>query len=923
MIPVRVLLRNFLCYDETDEGAAIEFDFEGSRLWSISGDNGAGKSAIFDAITYALFGQHRGGAQEDARLIRKGARECEAAFEFRLDERVYRVRRTVGRRRGKARQEPKTWQAAWFDPGVGDWRPIPETERETGLKRWVQQQLGFGYETFVASVLLLQGQSDQLILAPPKRRFDILSGLLELEPYKRLEAAASDGMRAARAQAQSLEGQLAGLPEVAAGEIEQAQAAAREREEALERAQAAAAQAEVLVNEARRYALLQKELSETEDALVQTETLLNNAHRIRSEYQEWQRLSEAVPKLRAGLVDLQEADSQAAQAEEARTTAAAVDAAALERAAAEAAAEERQTEERARELRRERDALAGALPPLREVLHRRGDLAEREQVVAEQGAPDEWEAQVARREEVLRTQREEKQEADEAQRRAMEAVAQAEAALQQAEEQLAARREAQDEAVCSRCGQPVDPEHIRRELEDAERAVAATHRQVESAEQARAVADREAAAVAAGVDDANREVEAARHELAASQRAEEERQRACAQLDSAIEAAARAPADLRAAVAEAPLSDAEATVSRLDGQIKELSAQVQRAEEAERQTRQRARRAQEAHQQALHGIQRLEGEAQRLDECARGLRRQAEVRLGDVDREWRERALAQDEAFVQALSARCSALEGVEEQHAALERAVAERGQLGTRVQEIQRGLQSVRPEHRVPVQEAETSREEAQSQLKESQERRDEAREALRRLQETQERRHQLEAESAAAHRRRVLYARLVELLGRSGLQAFLMDAAIQGISHLANETLARTSGGQLQLQILRQASTRGEEEIAIQATDLASSDEPLDVQFISGSQKFRTSVALAAGIGQYAGRGAGSVRSLIIDEGFGSLDTQGRQEMIDELRNLSQLMDRIIVVSHQEDFQDRTLFPTGYVLRKVGQRTEVERFV
>ena len=118
-------------------------------------------------------------------------------------------------------------------------------------------------------------------------------------------------------------------------------------------------------------------------------------------------------------------------------------------------------------------------------------------------------------------------------------------------------------------------------------------------------------------------------------------------------------------------------------------------------------------------------------------------------------------------------------------------------------------------------------------------------------------------------------------------------------------------------------EEEIAIRATDLAFSEEALDVRFLSGSQKFRVSVALAAGIGQYAGRGVGSVRSLIIDEGFGSLDTQGRQDMIDELRNLSQLMDRLIIVSHQEDFQDRTLFPTGYVLRKVNQQTQVERFV
>jgi DNA repair protein SbcC/Rad50 len=127
MIPVRVLLKNFLCYAETADGQPIEFDFEGSSLWSISGDNGAGKSAIFDAVTYALFGQHRGGAQEDSRLIHKGADRCEATFEFRLDGHLYQVRRTVGRPRVKARQEPKTWQAAQFDPASNAWRPIKET----------------------------------------------------------------------------------------------------------------------------------------------------------------------------------------------------------------------------------------------------------------------------------------------------------------------------------------------------------------------------------------------------------------------------------------------------------------------------------------------------------------------------------------------------------------------------------------------------------------------------------------------------------------------------------------------------------------------------------------------------------------------------------------------------------------------------
>lgn len=49
----------------------------------------------------------------------------------------------------------------------------------------------------------------------------------------------------------------------------------------------------------------------------------------------------------------------------------------------------------------------------------------------------------------------------------------------------------------------------------------------------------------------------------------------------------------------------------------------------------------------------------------------------------------------------------------------------------------------------------------------------------------------------------------------------------------------------------------------------------------------------------------------------------MVDELRSLAEHLDHLIVISHQEDFQDRTLFPTGYVLSKKNGRTTVERFV
>ena len=61
-----------------------------------------------------------------------------------------------------------------------------------------------------------------------------------------------------------------------------------------------------------------------------------------------------------------------------------------------------------------------------------------------------------------------------------------------------------------------------------------------------------------------------------------------------------------------------------------------------------------------------------------------------------------------------------------------------------------------------------------------------------------------------------------------------------------------------------------------------PINVAFLSGSQRFRVAVSLALGIGQYASRQHRPIESVIIDEGFGCLDRQGRQVMIQELQNL-----------------------------------------
>jgi DNA repair exonuclease SbcCD ATPase subunit len=542
----------------------------------------------------------------------------------------------------------------------------------------------------------------------------------------------------------------------------------------------------------------------------------------------------------------------------------------------------------------------------------------RERTREERGSLEEWKTRITQLEETLKTQQEERKRAEEIRNQATKRVAQAQAVMQQTQHQLTIRQEARNEAVCSRCGQPVNPEHMRRELEEAEHAVHAAQQAFDSATQHLKAAERQAKDAVTLVDDTSRELPQMHKSLEAAESAEREWEKARKHFQDAIRAAGSVSSVLLSSATDGSVEDASVFLHNLNTELKNVKGQLKQAEEMWEQASLQSRNAQQAHNKAVREQERLQNEAQRLTEGATALQGQAKVRLADIDPIWRERALGQDIPFLKTLAQRHVDLQGIDQRQAELQKAGEECSRLETRIEEIKRNSASVQPEHRILESEAVKKAEEVKTQLKDLQTQRDDNLQTLRGLKDRQKERRQIEDEASTAIRRHRLYKRLAELLGRNGLQSFLLDEAIQGIALLANETLARISGGQLRLFI-----ERNEEEIAIRATDLAFSEEPLDVRFLSGSQKFRVSVALAAGIGQYAGRGVGSVRSLIIDEGFGSLDTQGRQDMIDELRNLSQLMDRLIIVSHQEDFQDRTLFPTGYVLRKIDQRTQVERFV
>ncbi|MGN6190228.1 MAG: AAA family ATPase, partial [Conexibacter sp.] len=294
MIPCAVELTDFLSHRSAD-GEPVTFDFDGAVLWSVSGDNGAGKSAIFDAIVWTLYGQHRGGTQDAKRLISHGAERARAAFEFAAAGERYRAERSI-RRRGAGRRA-----ALWWDRVGGRWEEVAGTTSEVGFARWRDELLGLSYEAFTHAVLLIQGGSDRLVSSGAKERFEILAQLVDLSSYRRVEERARERALDARARGGAFAAELERAPEVEPAEREAAEAALAQAS-AEHDARRAAWQAQVAVLEgARACAALRERIAAIEPGIAAAQALLEEAERIRAEAAELTALAAARPHLEAGL----------------------------------------------------------------------------------------------------------------------------------------------------------------------------------------------------------------------------------------------------------------------------------------------------------------------------------------------------------------------------------------------------------------------------------------------------------------------------------------------------------------------------------------------------------------------------------------------------------------------------------------------
>jgi exonuclease SbcC len=191
MIPLQLVLKNFLSYRDAT------LDFSGLHTACICGSNGAGKSSLLEAITWAIWGESRAASEDD--VIHAGVNDARVDFTFQNQSVIYRIIRARTRGHGGS-IEFQVQTPSGF---------IPLTER--GMKatqQLIQHHLKLDYDTFVNSAYLRQGRADEFMLRKPNERKQILADLLKLSHYEELAEQAKDASKHHKAQAEQLEQNL-------------------------------------------------------------------------------------------------------------------------------------------------------------------------------------------------------------------------------------------------------------------------------------------------------------------------------------------------------------------------------------------------------------------------------------------------------------------------------------------------------------------------------------------------------------------------------------------------------------------------------------------------------------------------------------------------------------------------------------------
>lgn len=213
MILHSISLKNFMSYKQS------KLDLSLVKVACLTGLNGAGKSALFDALTWTLWEEARAGSDE---LMRIGQNEMSVEVAFEVEGQIFRVIRSRNHAQGKAGSKIQSkgtleLQAYVAHTGNGNgngkngdkehgptadngkcqthkWKSLTTaTMRET--QKRINELLKMDYSTFANSVYLRQGKADEFTCKGPTERKQVLAEILGLDYFDKLQKLAKEELQ--------------------------------------------------------------------------------------------------------------------------------------------------------------------------------------------------------------------------------------------------------------------------------------------------------------------------------------------------------------------------------------------------------------------------------------------------------------------------------------------------------------------------------------------------------------------------------------------------------------------------------------------------------------------------------------------------------------------------------------------------------
>ncbi len=854
MIPVKLAMRNFMPY--RDNVPPLYFD--GIHTACISGENGNGKSALIDAMTWALWDKTR--AKSDDDLIHQGQTEMEVEFDFAVGGQAYRIIRkhSKPKRRGGAGKTLLDFQIAagdGFRSISGD--SIAQTQQK------IISTLHMDYATFINSAFLRQGHADEFTNQPPTKRKEVLGNILGLAFYEELEERAKELAKELETEKSQLDSTILDISQELAqkplyeAELAQAQTGLdqiektmsgqesrlktlRQEKEALENKKQQLAQLEEHIASTKRESeRRQQEVEQYQARIKEYEEIISQRTTIEEGYSrltEARRLNEELNQKLGILAKLRERKSQLEMN--------------IERAQANLITEHKLAQSRITEL----EAISQKIPQYK---------TELQQAEAQLH-------QLAEQEKTLSQKRQASQEL----RRQINYLESSQSSLKREIEELIEKinlLSTQAEAKCPLCETELGEDGLKRI-------------------EAKYTADSEEKS---GSLDSNQA------ELASKKTELEALEREISPLEARLNQD-KASAQGKVSSLSQDIKEAQATDSRLN----EAKEKLNHIEQSLAQKDFAA-----AEQEALAQI---EGELAKLDYDS-GQHEQLRGHLAELEQyESPQRKLEEADRLI---SQEKEALHKAEEASQELRLRLESENQKG---QSLSRELESL-PQLTSDLSQAEAEYQALVAQQKQAQELMWSVKSKLERCSELEIKQKEKEGLLGQASKEEKIYKDLAQAFGKKGIQALLIEMALPEIEAEANRLLGRMTDNRMHVKIETQRETKKGD--VVETLDIKIADElgTRNYEMFSGGEAFRIDFAVRIALSKLLARRAGApLPTLIIDEGFGTQDSTGIEKLKEAINSIQDDFEKILVITHMEELRDA--FPSRIDVVKTAQGSTIE---